>query len=213
MDLQEIKTYLTEHANDTEIKTYLEELTKVTTDKAEAFLSTEDGKKLLQPKLDSYATKAINSHDEKFKANELPKLIEAEITKRNPSQDPKDKVLAEMQAKLDKMEADGKRKELQNLALKTANEKKLPTEVIDFFIGQNEQTTIDNLTALEKVFTPHIEKLVKERLGDGYIPPKNDTPPTTKNPWSKENFNLTEQGKLLKENPTLASQLMAQAKN
>lgn len=30
-----------------------------------------------------------------------------------------------------------------------------------------------------------------------------------KNPWSKEHFNLTEQGKLLRENPELAKQLMA----
>lgn len=30
-----------------------------------------------------------------------------------------------------------------------------------------------------------------------------------KNPWSKEHFNLTEQGKLLRENPELAKQFMA----
>ncbi|MGD9678420.1 MAG: phage scaffolding protein [Vulcanibacillus sp.] len=33
-----------------------------------------------------------------------------------------------------------------------------------------------------------------------------------KNPWSKEHYNLTEQGKILKENPELAKQLIAQAK-
>lgn len=32
----------------------------------------------------------------------------------------------------------------------------------------------------------------------------------TKNPWQKETFNLTEQGKLLKENPELAKQMMAE---
>ena len=32
-----------------------------------------------------------------------------------------------------------------------------------------------------------------------------------KNPWSKEHFNLTEQGRLLRENPELAEQLKAQA--
>lgn len=34
-----------------------------------------------------------------------------------------------------------------------------------------------------------------------------------KNPWSKEHFNLTEQGRILRENPELAKQLMASAKN
>lgn len=38
---------------------------------------------------------------------------------------------------------------------------------------------------------------------------KEKTPPGVKNPWSKEHFNLTEQGKLLKENPELAKQFMA----
>ncbi|MFS8534850.1 MAG: phage scaffolding protein [Limnochordales bacterium] len=33
-----------------------------------------------------------------------------------------------------------------------------------------------------------------------------------KNPWSKEHFNLTEQGRIMRENPELAKQLMAAAK-
>jgi alanyl-tRNA synthetase len=33
-----------------------------------------------------------------------------------------------------------------------------------------------------------------------------------KNPWSREHFNLTEQGRILRENPELAKQLMAAAK-
>jgi hypothetical protein len=37
-------------------------------------------------------------------------------------------------------------------------------------------------------------------------------PPGTKNPWSKEHFNLTEQGRILRENPELAAQLQAAAK-
>lgn len=38
---------------------------------------------------------------------------------------------------------------------------------------------------------------------------KDKTPPAGKNPWSKEHFNLTEQGRLLRENPELAKQYMA----
>ncbi|MGG1598044.1 phage scaffolding protein [Paenibacillus naphthalenovorans] len=33
-----------------------------------------------------------------------------------------------------------------------------------------------------------------------------------KNPWSREHFNLTEQGRIIRENPELAKQLMAAAK-
>ncbi len=38
---------------------------------------------------------------------------------------------------------------------------------------------------------------------------KDKTPPGQKNPWSKEHFNLTEQGRLLRENPELAKQFKA----
>ena len=37
------------------------------------------------------------------------------------------------------------------------------------------------------------------------------TPPSTKNPWKSETFNLTEQGRLLKEDPELAKKLKQQA--
>ena len=63
----------------------------------------------------------------------------------------------------------------------------------------------EQLTVLKEqykdLFTPKVK-------GNG---PNNTggTPPGQKNPWSKEHFNLTEQGKLLKENPELARQFMA----
>ncbi len=60
---------------------------------------------------------------------------------------------------------------------------------------------------------------IKETYKDLFVPPvtgkepynKDKNPNGQKNPWSKEHFNLTEQGRLLKENPALAKQLMARA--
>ena len=62
---------------------------------------------------------------------------------------------------------------------------------------------------------------IKEQYKDLFIPevrgkePNNTggNPPGVKNPWSKEHFNLTEQGKMLRENPELAKQFMASTKN
>lgn len=58
---------------------------------------------------------------------------------------------------------------------------------------------------------------IKETYKDLFVPvvkgkePNNTggTPPGIKNPWSKEHFNLTEQARILKENPELAQQLKA----
>ena len=62
--------------------------------------------------------------------------------------------------------------------------------------------------------------LVNSKVTDGVKQALSGTPPkasaTTaggaKNPFSKDTFNLTEQAKLLKENPELYKQLKAQAK-
>ena len=59
--------------------------------------------------------------------------------------------------------------------------------------------------------------IIKEQYKDLFVPvvtgrnPNNTggSPTGEKNPWSKEHFNLTEQGKMLKENPELAKQFMA----
>lgn len=58
---------------------------------------------------------------------------------------------------------------------------------------------------------------IKEQYKDLFVPvvkgkePNNTggNPPGVKNPWSKDHFNLTEQGKMLRENPELAAQLKA----
>lgn len=59
---------------------------------------------------------------------------------------------------------------------------------------------------------------LKETYKELFVPPvkgrdpenKDRTPPGgQKNPWSKEHFNLTQQAKILKENPELAAQLKA----
>lgn len=45
----------------------------------------------------------------------------------------------------------------------------------------------------------------------GIQPTDGSKPPQGYNPWKKDNFNLTEQGKIFKENPELARSLMSQA--
>lgn len=66
----------------------------------------------------------------------------------------------------------------------------------------------EQLTALKEqykdLFKPDVKGKEPVNIGGGT--------PSTKNPWSKEHFNLTEQGRILRENPELAAQLQAAAK-
>lgn len=62
---------------------------------------------------------------------------------------------------------------------------------------------------------------IKEQYKDLFTPDVKGNPPYNKdkstsgvkNPWSKEHLNLTEQGRILRESPELAKQLMASAKS
>ena len=66
---------------------------------------------------------------------------------------------------------------------------------------------IDDVVKPLKESSPH---LFKTEPGADYRPAGGGTPPA-KNPFAKDSFNLTEQGKLLKENPAQAQVLAAAA--
>lgn len=66
---------------------------------------------------------------------------------------------------------------------------------------------ITELVAEIKKDTPY---LLKQESSGGYNPKAGNTP-AGKNPFAKETFNLTEQGRLLRDNPEQAKQLAAAA--
>ena len=120
--------------------------------------------------MDSENEKHFSKALETWKTNNLPKLIDDEYKKKHPDADPKDTKIAEMEKKIEQMQKDTARKELTNKALKVAQEKKLPTELIDYFVGSDENTTKANLKTLTDVLGKHDEALKTEILKDTYKP-------------------------------------------
>jgi len=129
--------------------------------------SDADFKSFMDSEKDKHSAKSL----ETWKTNNLQKEIDAEIKKRYPEQDPKDKALADLKAKMEKMEAESLKKDLTNKALKTMTEKKLPTDLVNFIVGADEDSTNKNLEALEKVFNAHDEAIKTEILKDGTYKP------------------------------------------
>jgi hypothetical protein len=163
--------------------------------------------------MDSEKDKHLQKGIETYKTNNLQKLVDEEYKKQHPEADPKDTKLAEMERKIQQMEKDTLKKDLTNKALKFATEKKLPVELIDFIVGNDEAATTANLEKLAQIFTTHDESIKKEILKDNtYVPPAGGGAHLTENPWSKDHYNLTMQGKILRENPELAKKYMAEAK-
>lgn len=75
---------------------------------------------------------------------------------------------------------------------------KLKIETDGKVIGLDEQISAYK-ESYKDLFTPKIEGRDPNNNGGGK--------PTVNNPWSKEHFNLTQQAKILRENPELANQL------
>lgn len=150
----------------------------LTIDDVKNFLdSNEDGKKYLQQYGDTRVTKGI----ETFKEKNLQKLIDDAIAKANPQETEEQKMIRELREKFEQSERERTRETLKNKALKVASDKKLPDELLEYFIGQDEDTTLSNLEILDKVFNGRladgIQKGIDEKIKGGYKPPTQTTDP------------------------------------
>lgn len=89
--------------------------------------------------------------------------------------------------------------------------------LVDFVMGENEEEISDRVKSFKKLFTSAVDKAVNAEVTKrfkeaGRQPQQGNTLNGGKNPFSKEQFNLSEQMKILAENPELAAQLQAAAK-
>ena len=209
MTFEELKKFLEENKDNKEVMTYLRGLI-LTPEGVNTFLGTEEGKKLLQPKLDAHFTKGL----ETWKSNNLSTLLDEEIKKKFPDETEDQKRMRKLEEELANEKNARIRSELVNKATTIVTQKGLPVELVAYFVGQDEDTTVNNLTAVESIWQQNLEKAVEAKFKESGRAPNHGAPGGSGqiNPWKKETFNLTEQGRLIRDNPELAKQLQAQAK-
>ncbi|RUL56470.1 DUF4355 domain-containing protein [Lysinibacillus antri] len=159
LTFEQVKAFLDSNKDNEEVKAYYKS-NVLTADNVKPFLETSEGKKVLQPKLDAHFTKSL----ETWKANNLESLIEEEVNKRNPEKSPAEKEVEKLRAEIEKERKSRERADLSAKALKVAQEKKLPTEVIDYLIGADEETTLANLTKYEEAHTKAIQAAVDAKF-------------------------------------------------
>ena len=107
---------------------------------------------------------------------------------------------------------------IRDMSINTAIQSKLTdTKYADLLSGKFDRSKLsvsedgtvlgidEQLTAIKETYKDLFTPVVTGK--EPYNKEKN--PSGIKNPWSKEHFNLTEQGKMLKENPELAAQYKA----
>ena len=200
MDLEAVKKFIEEQKENEGVKSYLQGFSQLTPDGVKSFLDTDEGKKVLQPRLDSYFTKGL----ETWKNNNLQKLVDDEVSKRNPSETPEQKRIRELEEKYEKVEKERTREILKNKALSTLTEKKIPTFLVDYLIGNDEESTTGNLTKFEEVWNNQKVEFLKSNTQS--FGNQGNNPPSNNNTVTKEEFakmSYTERVKLANDNPEL----------
>ncbi|HIB8860374.1 TPA: DUF4355 domain-containing protein [Staphylococcus aureus] len=160
MNIEEVKSFFEEHKDDKEVKDYLKGLKTVSVDDVKGFLDTEEGKRFIQPELDRYHSKGLESWKEK----NLEDLIEQEVRKRNPEQSEEQKRISALEQELEKRDAEVKREKLRSNALGKAQELNLPTSLVDRFLGDSDEDTEQNLKALKETFDKYVQKGVESKF-------------------------------------------------
>ena len=172
MTFEEVKQFLqSEEGKKEEVVAYLKELNPLTVARVQEFL---DANTEAKGWLDSAKDKHLSKGLETWKTNNLENLISDEIKKRFPEKDEKEIEVEKLRTEIEKMKVEKQKESLTNKAIKIATEKSLPIDLVDFFIGADEELTVSNLKALEDTFNLSVQKMVEQRLkGEGYVPPKD----------------------------------------
>ena len=164
----------------------------------------------LQAEADRRVTQALQTAKEKWEQEQAVKIEqEKELAKLSEEEKAKKQLEMERQS-LEKERLEFKKIKLELETTKILDERKLPTKFAKYLIAEDNEKTLANINEFQESWQQAIQAEIESRL-KGKTPQKGDSVEAY-NPWSKETFNLTEQGKIMQDNPALAQQLRAAAR-
>lgn len=101
-------------------------------------------------------------------------------------------------------------KQIKKIGLDSGDETAI--QIVDLVMGEDEDAISENVSALKKLVDSLVAVEVDKAFkSTGRVPGKGKSGGTQNNPFSKDIYNLTEQMRLLQENPELAEQLKMEA--
>ncbi|AVX21603.1 protein of unknown function [Carboxydocella sporoproducens DSM 16521] len=160
----------------------------------------EDIERIIAERLKREREKYKDYAELKKAAEELQKLKEAQMTEQEKLQ----AKLQEYERILQEKEREAKEAQIQATKVKVLTELGLPLDLAGRIFGEDEQAIRRDAETLKKLLG-----IASKPIGGGTNP--TTTSSGMQNPWHKDTFNLTLQGKILRENPALAQKLMAEA--
>lgn len=138
---------------------------------------------------------------EKKQAEELAKLSEKERA---------EKELELREQDFERRQQEFERERLELETTKQLDKRDLPVSFAKYVIGEDAETTQERINEFEGLWEKELERRRVDAMR-GTTPAKGEQP-GFKNPFSDEHFNLTEQGRLNREEPEKAIALQKQAK-
>lgn len=173
MNIEEIKAFIETNKDNEEVKGLLNQFqTPITIETAKKFMETEaDGIAFMQ----SYADKRVTDGIKTFKANNLQKLIEEEMAKRNPQKTPEEIRIEELERRILENEKQSKIKDLKLKFTNTLAEKNMLGFADYLLVGEDDETVQTNIEKFEGLLKPLVQSLVDEKLkATKRTPPKDD---------------------------------------
>lgn len=137
------------------------------------------------------------------KAN-LEKELEPFIQEKYPDliTDPTQKKILELEKKLADEQKANARKDLITEAIKYANEKKIPSNLVENFLGEDLEKTKANLDSFIETINPWVSEQVDERLGaSSWVPGGNGNSGASKSLGEQLAEELNNSGKAEGPNP------------
>ena len=182
----------------------------------QTFLFSEEGKTLYKPEIDRRVTQAIKTYEEKTVPAKIKEAVDAKLKEINPEESPLEKRMRAIEEENTALKNQAKKDRLSKLFTKKCAEAKLTpfANFSDSFLGEDEEATLSNFVQLQKTVQEVINEAVKEKLEPRDLDNRDlvdENAPGFKDPFSKEYWNVTEQGNLFKKNPTLFKTLRDKA--
>lgn len=160
IEIEQLKT-LAENGDKAALESYI--LSSIEKSDVETVTATNaEVKSYFDSEKDKHTTAALNT----WRTNNLDKIVNEELSKRNPGKSPLELQIEELQKKYDDSERANKREKLMNQAIKQATDKGLPVDLLDFFVSDDEESTNANIGKLEEAYTKAVQSAVDGKFKD-----------------------------------------------
>lgn len=137
--------------------------------------TNKDIKSWLDSEKDKHSSKATKTAIENFKKKDMQKLIDAKVLElTGDNETPEQKRIKELELKFAEQEKATKKAQMVSKFKDVLNEKRIPSNMIDFLLSDDEDVTNANISLFEESMVSYINNKVNERVGGTKDPQPRD---------------------------------------